>query len=234
MMRQPGPRIRFSGGALGLSLVLAACALQPKIPSVLDDRVGDLLGREAARIIRVSEDWEHFSSYQFFLAEFPRKDILGLSIGNKRIYISYDLASRALTDRNHRWLLRQTVAHEIAHETAGHAKHEGMMWFNRHTFALGTSGAELGLPWYVRFHNYSTEKELEADLKGLSYWKKLGWDCRIWLRIFEDFEDQGYRGDRFHPTGRRLQEARNVCELQTAEKTPELIGSENPESLAVN
>jgi predicted Zn-dependent protease len=95
------------------------------------------------------------------------------------------------------------------------------VWFNRRTLAIGASGAEFGLPWYVRFQNYSTAKEIEADLKGLAYWKKLGWDCRIWLRILEDFQDQGYSGDNFHPTGRRLQEARNVCETEPDQKRPE-------------
>ena len=72
----------------------------------------------------------------------------------------------------------------------------------------------------MRFYNYSTEKELEADLKGLAYWNKLGWDCRIWVRILENFQTQGYRGDIFHPTANRLQQAQNVCELQRDEKPP--------------
>jgi len=194
--------------------------MQPKIPSVADDRVEDMLRREAVRIMTVSEDRENSSKYQFLLSEFPRKDILGISVGNRRIYISYNLASLALTDSSHLWLLRQTVAHEIAHETAGHAKQEGVMGFNRGTFAVGVSASDVGLPSYVRFYNYSTENELEADLKGLGYWNQLGWDCQIWVRILEDFQKQGYRGDIFHPTDRRLQQAQNVCELQRQDKPP--------------
>jgi predicted Zn-dependent protease len=191
---------------------------------VVDDRVEDLVRSEAARIMTISEDRENFSKYRFLLSKFPREDILGMSVGNRRIYISYDLASLALTDFYHRWLLRQTLAHEIAHETAGHAKQERAMGSNASNLAVGISAGDLGLPWYVRFYNYSTESELEADLKGLGYWDKLGWDCRIWVGILESFQKQDYRGDIFHPTVRRLQQAQNVCELQGGEKIAATVG----------
>jgi predicted Zn-dependent protease len=166
----------------------------------------------------VSEDRENFSKYQFLLSDFPRKDILGMSVGNRQIYISHKLALLALTDSSHRWLLRQTIAHEIAHETAGHAERERVVWLNGSSFAIAASGREVGLPWYVRLYNYSTEKELEADLKGLSYWNNLGWDCHIWVRILENFGKHNYTGDIFHPTDRRLQQAKSACELQGEEK----------------
>jgi hypothetical protein len=202
----------------------------------VDDRVEALLRSEAARILAVSEDRENFSKYQFLLSKFPRKDILGMSVGDRRIYINYKLALRSLTDSSHRWLLRQTVAHEIAHETAGHARQEGVMWFNSGTFPFGALGRDVGLPWYVRLYNYSTEKELEADLKGLGYWNKLGWDCQIWVRILENFQKQKYKGDIFHPTDRRLQLAQNVCQLKRDEKPRAQNGPwvENQGSGAVN
>ena len=78
-------------------------------------------------------------------------------------------------------------------------------------FNLGTSGGAVGLPWYVRLYNYATDKELEADRIGLGYWNKLGWDCQIWVQILENFQAQNYRGDSFHPTDRRLQQAQNIC-----------------------
>jgi predicted Zn-dependent protease len=194
--------------------VFVSCSIQPNVPTVVDDRVEVLLRSEAADIVAASEDREEFSKYQFLLSEFPRQDILGMSVGNKRIYISYRLASLALRNTSHRWLLRQTVAHEIAHETAGHAEQKGAMWLSRGAFAVGAPGRDIGLPWYVRLYNYSTEKELEADLKGLGYWNKLGWDCQIWVDILENFQKQGYLGDMFHPTASRLQQARSVCERE--------------------
>ena len=199
---------------LTVCLTIVSCSIQPNIPTVVDDRVAALVRSEAARIVAVNEDRDNVAKYQFVLSEFPRNDILGMSVGNRRIYISYKLATLALTDSSYRWLLRQTIAHEIAHETAGHAKQEGVMWLNGGAFAVGASGRDVGLPWYVRFYNYSTEKELEADLKGLGYWTKLDWNCRIWVRILENFEKQNYIGDAFHPTDRRLQQARSFCELQ--------------------
>mgnify|MGYP003575482957 FL=1 len=198
--------------------VFVSCSIRAKIPTLTDDRLEQLIRSEAERIIAVSEDRDNFSQYKFFLSDFPRQDLFGMSIGNRQIYISYRLASIALTDPAQLWLLRQTVAHEIAHETAGHAKREGKKQENSGFFNLGAPGSDLGLPWYVRLYNYSTEKELEADGIGLGYWNKLGWDCRIWVRILENFQKQNYIGDRFHPTHERLQQAQNVCELRGDEK----------------
>jgi predicted Zn-dependent protease len=212
MRRLPVPTRVLTSLALSICWILLGCTIQSKIPTIVDNRVESVLRDEARSILKVSEDRDKPLRYEFRLSEFPRKDILGMSVGDGRIYISYKLATLALHDPSHLWLLRQTVAHEIAHETAGHANREGGMWFNRAPFAWGASGREVGLPWYVRFYNYSTEKELEADRIGLAYWNKLGWDCRIWVEILENFEDQGYRGDTFHPTPGRLLQARKFCD----------------------
>ena len=202
---------RFLYGMIIFYLVLTSCSMQVSIPTVSDDSVELLVRNEAAQIVAVSEDKDRVSDYQIFLSEFPRKDILGMSTGNRRIYISHELAKLASRRSFHLWLLRQTLAHEIAHETAGHAKQIGSNSFNRSTLGGGVSSVDVGLPWNVRFRNYSTDKELEADSKGLGYWKKLGWDCRIWVRILQNFERQNYSGDVFHPTDKRLQQAQGVC-----------------------
>jgi predicted Zn-dependent protease len=185
--------------------------MQARIPIVSDDPLDRLVNHEAAQIVAVSEDREWFSSYQIFLSDFPRKDILGMSMGKRRIYISYELAKLASRRTSHLWLLRQTLAHEIAHETAGHAKQSGATSLNRGTLRGGVSSLDVGLPRSVTLLNYSTDKELEADSRGLSYWQKLGWDCRIWVRILQNFEKQNYTGDVFHPTDKRLQQARDLC-----------------------
>lgn len=198
-------------GMIIFYLVLTSCSMQVSIPTVSDDSVELLVRNEAAQIVAVSEDKDRVSDYQIFLSDFPRKDILGMSIGNRRIYISHELAKRASRRSFHLWLLRQTLAHEIAHETAGHAKQNGSNSLNRSTLGGGVSSVDVGLPWNVRFRNYSTDKELEADSKGLGYWEKLGWDCRIWVRILQNFERQNYSGDVFHPTDKRLQQAQRVC-----------------------
>ena len=207
-LRMRGSYIR---GLIILYLLVTSCSARVSIPTVSDDPVELLVRREAAQIVAVSEDKERFSDYQIFLSDFPRKDILGMSIGNRRIYISHELAKLASRRASHLWLLRQTLAHEIAHETAGHALQNGSTAFNRGALGGGISSIDVGLPWNVRFRNYSTDKELEADSKGLGYWEKLGWDCRIWVRILQNFETQKYAGDVFHPTDQRLQQAQRAC-----------------------
>ena len=202
---------RFLCGLIIFYFLLTSCSTRVSIPTVSDDPVELFVRHEAAQIVAVSEDKDHFAEYQIHLSDFPRQDILGMSIGNRRIYISYRLAKFASGSSLHLWLLRQTLAHEIAHETAGHAQNNEFTWFNRSTLGPALSSVDVGLPGNVKFRNYSTDKELEADSIGLGYWKKLGWDCGIWVRILQSFEKQNYVGDIFHPTGKRLQQAQRAC-----------------------
>ena len=201
----------FSYGLIPFALFFVSCSLSPHIPTVSDDRVEALVQNEAAQIVGITADKENFSRYQFFLSDFPRKDILGLSIGNRRIYISYKLGQLALGSSRNRWLLRQTLAHEIAHELAGHASQTGTTSFNRRALGRGVTGSDVGLPADVRFQSYSVEKELEADFEGMKLWSKLHWDCRIWVGILEGFRKQNYVGDVLHPTDERLKQALSAC-----------------------
>jgi hypothetical protein len=75
---------------------------------------------------------------------------------------------------------------------------------------------DLGLPAMVSFRPYSSSAELQADRKGMEYWQKLGWDCRHWVRLFQNFVKQGYHGDVDHPTVERLNQAVNLCPVATA------------------
>ena len=199
-------------GMVVFYLVLTSCSTQAHIPIVSDDAVELLVKNEAAQIVAASDDKYGVSHYQIFLSDFPRKDVLGMTFGNRRIYISHQLAKLASRRLSYLWLLRQTLAHEIAHETAGHAKQTGSNFSTLNkTLRDGVSNVDVGLPWNVRFRNYSMDKELEADSIGLGYWKKLGWDCRIWVQILQGFESQNYFGDVFHPTDKRLEQAQRLC-----------------------
>ena len=100
-------------------LFLSSCTLMPSIAIIRDDRVERLIREEASKILAVTEDAANTSQYETFLTDFPRADILGMSIGGRRIYVSYKLASRASFNQRHLWMLRQTLAHEIAHEIGG-------------------------------------------------------------------------------------------------------------------
>src|SRR5438045_2760308 len=110
---------------LPITFALVACSVISRVPTVSDDRLESLVRHEAAPIIAVTKDRNEAARYTFYLSDFPRKDILGLSTGNGRIYLSYDLARYAASNPRHLWLLRQTLAHEIAHEIKRHAKETG-------------------------------------------------------------------------------------------------------------
>jgi len=201
--------VRIWGLAISI-LFLPSCSLAPSISVVKDEPIERLLRAEAERILAVTEDAANTSRYQISLSEFPRADILGMSIGQRRIYINYKLGSRALNSQRHLWLLRQTLAHEIAHEIAGHVI-QSKVSFNRSSMADSMTSRDVGLPWYVNFQPYSLEKELQADLEGMKYWEKLDWDCAVWVRILKDFERQNYSGDSLHPTETRLKQAVRAC-----------------------
>jgi hypothetical protein len=190
-------------------LLLLSCSIT-NIPVIVDDPLERLVRSEAARIVDVTEDAGHFDRYRILLSDFPRQDILGMSIGNRRIYISYALAKLAANNPGYMWLLRQTLAHEIAHEMMGHSKQK-QVTLNSATPGTGVSGSDIGLPWMVRYRNYSAAIELQADLEGMKYWAKLHWDCRIWVRILRGFQKHNYSGDTLHPTDERLKQASSVC-----------------------
>jgi predicted Zn-dependent protease len=206
-----GGNFPYSCGLILFSFLFLSCSMASRIPVVSDDAVESLVRNEAAHIIAVTNDRENFSHYQFYLSDFPRKDILGLSVGKRRIYINHELGRLALKSAGQRWLLRQTLAHEIAHELAGHANQSGTTSFNRQSLGRGVTGADVGLPANVRFRSYSVENELAADLEGMKYWHRLHWDCRIWIRILQGFREQNYVGDVLHPTDERLKQAVRAC-----------------------
>jgi len=203
-------------GAIFCCVILLSCSIRADIPIVADEPVERFVRAEAARIIQVSEDHGALAEYRIFLSDFPRRDILGLSVDRRRIYISYTLAKLAMQNSRHHWLLRQTLAHEIAHETARHASRNGGVVFNGLASGRGPTQADVGLPSMITLRNYSYESELEADLKGLNYWRKLNWSCHIWIRIMESFLEQNYPGDVLHPTDARLQQAKRECRPASA------------------
>jgi predicted Zn-dependent protease len=225
-MRKTGFAVRdflFSCALIIFCLFSLSCSFPPKLPTVADERLEVMVRNEASKIIEVTTDKDELSRYQIFLAAFPRKDILGVSVGNRRIYISYELAQLAFNSPRYRWLLKQTLAHEIAHEIAGHAKDRRSVSYSLFSFGRGVTSGDIGLPSNVRFHHYSAEKELEADLEGMKYWRELQWDCRIWVRILGQYLQINYTGDIFHPTDERLRQALRGC---LPESDPERIAIE--------
>jgi hypothetical protein len=199
-----------------LAVILSSsCASLPVLffPTVTDERLEAFVREEASKVLNLPENAHNATLYKFFLANFPREDILGLSIGGHRILISYELTRRAYDHNGYLWLLRQTLAHEIAHDALGHSKNERAPNVNAVSRSPGLiKGPDLGLPAFVSLRNYSLASELAADRKAIEYWQKIGWDCRILIELFREFLDQGYTGDPNHPTEQRLIQASSLCD----------------------
>jgi hypothetical protein len=204
------------------SLILSSsCASLPVFlfPTVSDERLEAFIADEASRVLKVSENAPNAARYKFFLANFPREDILGLSIGEHRILISYELTLRAYAHKGYLWLFRHTLAHEIAHDALDHSKHERAPNVNAISRSPGQiERHDLGLPALISFRNYSVVSELAADRKAIEYWQKIGWDCRIWIKLFRGFLDQGYTGDPNHPTEERLAQASSLCHPKASQE----------------
>ena len=109
-----------------------------------------------------------------------------MSIGQRRIYISYKLGSRALHSQRHLWLLRQTLAHEIAHEIAGHANYSQVN-FNRTSAERGITSRDLGYSGTSSFDRTQWRKNYRQTWMGCGTGERLQWDCAIWVRILKDF-----------------------------------------------
>jgi predicted Zn-dependent protease len=196
-----------------LVLLLNSCSsLWIGLPTVADEKLERYVTAIGLEIVAVSEHRDRWSAYQFRLADFTRQDILGLSIGKQRIFISYELSRLAYENSNYRWLLRHTLAHEIAHDVLGRdpaaLDHAGDQ---RGGLANRITSRDLGLSSRVAFRPYSRSAELAADRRGMEYWQKLGWSCGHWVRLFVKFTAQGYEGDVDHPTRERLDQAIQIC-----------------------
>ena len=197
---------------------LCSCASLPALflPTISDDRLEAFVAREAQQILKVSGNSHKADRYKFYLAKFPRDDILGLSFGEHRIFISYELTRLARVQSGSLWLFRHTLAHEIAHDALEHAKNEQMASLNAVRQPHGRiKGGDLGLPLFISFRNYSPAAELAADETAMEYWKAIGWDCGIWIRLLKGFVDQGYIGDPDHPLNERLTQAIRICEANS-------------------
>ncbi|MGH7794262.1 MAG: hypothetical protein ACREQ2_05090, partial [Candidatus Binatia bacterium] len=175
--------VRFT--AVFLAWLLNACAtLSTEIPTVADERLEQYVTAIGLEIVAVSEHRDRWSSYEFKLVDFARQDILGLSTGNHRIFISYELSRLAHERHDYRWLLRHTLAHEIAHDVMGRgALARDDRANHRVGLANSITSRDLGLSDRIKFLPYSRSAELAADRKGMEYWRRLGWPCGHWVQL---------------------------------------------------
>ena len=191
--------------------MLNSCAPILAVPTVADEKLERYVTAIGLEIVAVSEHRERWMRYQFKLADFARRDILGLSTGQQKIFISYKLSQLAYKSHYYRWLLRHTLAHEIAHDVLGADTGTDEGADRSGGLANRITGRDLGLSNRVKFRPYSRSAELAADRKGMEYWHKLGWHCGHWVGLFLNFVAQGYKGDVDHPTEERLDQAIEIC-----------------------
>jgi predicted Zn-dependent protease len=200
-----------------VALLLNACsAVMTELPTVADEKLERYITTIGLRIVAVSEHRQRGANFHFKLADFARPDILGLSTGNQRIFISYDLTRLAYQNDYYLWLLRHTLAHEIAHDVLGGGVGAGDDdGYKTSGLANRITSRDLGLSDWIQFRPYSRSAELAADRKAMEYWHKLGWNCANWVRLFLNFTAQGYEGDVDHPTQERLSQAIQICSAQS-------------------
>jgi predicted Zn-dependent protease len=81
------------------------------------------------------------------------------------------------------WSLRLVLAHELGHVMAGHSF--------THT-------------------SRQPQKELEADKLGMSYFKRLGWSCKVWVDRFRRQAERGNSSPE-HDAKARYEQASQLC-----------------------
>ena len=111
------------------------------------------------------------------------------SIGNSALIVGEDImvrpqiATNAMKGKRDLWLFRMLIAHELAHSMLG--------------------------------HHYTTsarqrQHELEADAKGIEYFRRLGWPCSWWA----DWRKRS-ASDLNHDMQAMYEQAKRLCAEQT-------------------
>lgn len=218
-----------------VGLLLSSCAalgLPANIARVADEEVEYFVRAEARKILSVTENANKADLYQFHLASLRNGEVGGLdstgqSVGNYQIYIDDEWARRALRDGGYPHALRMTLAREIAHDIAGDALNQralartfllGRAIGQGVSFVPGPAGAAgritstvFGLIGYVTADIYNRSADLEADRKAIEYWKRLGWDCRVWVHMFNSDLDSNETEAYHDPTEEHLEQAMELC-----------------------
>ena len=113
-----------------------------------------------------------------------RSRLVGATYGPWDIRIETGLVQTAMTNEAALWALRRTIAHEI-----GHAD----VWSS------------------VHYNSQAARNELEADAKGIEYFKRLGWSCKLWVDNFARGLKRGYNIDAEHDSKARYDQAQQLC-----------------------
>ena len=137
--------------------------------------------REFLQIIAVAESPEYRPTVTL---EHIGRAWVGATYGPWDIRIESTLVQTAMTTEAALWALRRTIAHEIGHAMSGHR--------------FTTTARQQG-------------NELEADAKGIEYFKRLGWSCKLWVDNFARGLKRGYNIDAEHDAKARYDQAQRLC-----------------------
>jgi len=150
-------------------------------PRDTDPKIRAFIEREFLQIISVTESPEWRPTVTL---EHIGRGWVGVTYGASDIRIEPSLVQTPMTNEAALWALRRTIAHEIGHAMSGH-----------------------------RFNTIAMQqvKELEADAKGIEYFKRLGWPCKLWVDNFARTLRRGYNSDAEHDTKARYDQAQQLC-----------------------
>ena len=219
------------------ALFLSSCTalgLPVKITRVTDEEVEHFVRAEGRKILSVTENADKADLYEFYLASLRNGEVSGFtatgqSVGDHQIYVDDEWARQAFREGAYPYALRITLAREIAHDIVGNALNQQAMarafLFGRAvgqgvSFVPGPAGLAgritsgvFGLMSYAAAEIYRRSADLEADRKAMEYWKRLGWDCRVWVHLFHFYSDLESSESQvlYHPTEERLEQAMGLC-----------------------
>src|SRR5262245_13353610 len=150
-------------------------------PRDTNPQVRTFVEREFLQIIVVTESPEWRPTVTL---EHIGRGWVGATYGAWDIRIEPLLVERGMANEAGLWALRRTIAHEIGHAMSGH-----------------------------RFTTTARQqaKELEADAKGIEYFKRLGWSCQLWVDAFARGLELGYNIDAEHDSKARYDQAQRLC-----------------------
>ena len=150
-------------------------------PRDTDPQARTFVEREFLQIIAVSESPTWRPTVTL---EHIGRGWVGATYGPWDIRIETSLVQTAMTNEAALWALRRTIAHEIGHAMSGH----------RFTTTARQQGSEL-----------------EADAKGIEYFKRLGWSCKLWVDNFARGLKRGNNIDAEHDSKASYDQAQRLC-----------------------
>lgn len=150
-------------------------------PRDIDPALQAFIEREFLQIIAVTE-WPEWRPAVTLMH--IGRGWTAATYGGWDIRVEPSLVERAMKNEAGLWALRRTIAHEIGHAMSGH-----------------------------RFTNTYQQRlnELAADAKGIEYFKRLGWSCKLWVDDFARQLKRGYDIDGEHDTKARYEQAHQLC-----------------------